>query len=418
VKKHRHILLSLALCLAAGSPALAAPTPTATPAGAVKATDAATPPPAPTTLVGPTAEIDTYRIASGKSAGYDTGDHVRIIRGGKIVAEGILMKVGPRSAEVTVVGRSSGAPRAGDIIEFVKRRDPPPKDVPVMSTWHGPSPLANNNANNNSGTFLPSDWKELGSVKGLIGDDWMTRNTRTCTVYVRKTDKPYVDEVVNGLDESYDVNRAYMGLEPPLPMTFIFCPLANPAHTQPRFAVRLAQRTRIAGIAMPDINTVCVNLGNWRAGSHYEPWEVAKTCRHEMNHLFAYTVKGADREGTWHFFFEALAHTIEDTARPASARLDLPLMKEYMAGYKDKDASWASLIQDRDNDELEQYRDYDRLLISIIFYLRDKYGSDAVAHIMQAARGHDIEDALTAVTGKGVKALEVEWKQYYGIKSS
>lgn len=200
-------------------------------------------------------------------------------------------------------------------------------------------------------------------------------------------------------------------------MRFYFFSLDEPAYVQPGFKARLAARTRAAGVAMSGTNQVVVNLGSRRAGVHYEPWKVAEICRHEMNHLFMYAVLGADREDNWHWFGEAMAHSIEDTVNTDSARLTLGSMRSYLQGYALADTSWRTLIGDRDNNDLEQYRDYRRLLVSIVFFLQEKCGDDVVARLMRAVeQGSDIEDAFVSVCGKGSRVLEKEWKTFYQMR--
>jgi hypothetical protein len=54
--------------------------------------------------------------------------------------------------------------------------------------------------------------------------------------------------------------------------------------------------------------------------------------------------------------------------------------------------------------------------MSTIYFLQDRYGQDVIRRIMLACgRGRDLEDAFQEVTGKSSKALEAEWKSYYGI---
>lgn len=385
----------------------------APPAGSAPVTPAAvTPAPqGPAPLSAPLPQLDTWRMPAGSAEGWTVGDHVRVTRAGKPVGEGVVLTAAPHACDV-VFTRMSQKPQRGDMVEFVRHRTALPKDPP-RSSVHMPGTSSVPAAGSGQS---PTDWKPLGKVEGLLGDDWMERNTRYAHVYARKGDITYLREVVEMLDASYEVNLQFMGVAPRVPMTFYFFPLENPAHTQPRFQQRLRNRTRIAGVALSGLDVVCMNLGNWRTSSHHEPWEVEKTCRHEMNHIFAFGVRGTDRMRSWEWLAEALAHTIEDTVNPVSSRLTPEIIKTYMQGYRSRDTSWSSLIGDRNDDELEQYREYSKLLMSVIYFLQEKYGRDVISRIMVASRGRDIEDAFVQVTGKGSRDLEAEWKACYGIR--
>jgi hypothetical protein len=371
---------------------------------------AAADPAAPASLASPLPAMDSWHMAAGTAEGWSAGDHVRVTRAGQAVADGVLLSVTPHGSDL-VLTRIAVHPRTGDQVAFTRHRTPLPKDPPAASV---PRPQS-------ISPQVPlrrgiTDWKRIGVIDGLIGDDWMERYTKYAHVYAREGDVKYLGEVVEMLDRSYEVNLDFMGISPRLPMTFYFFPLANPAHTQPKFASRLSGRTRFAGIALRGLDVVLMNLGNWRTSAHYEPWDLEETGRHEMNHLFAFMVEGEDRAHNWHWFAEALAHFIEDSAKPANARLSLAEIRTYMEGYHSKDASFQALIGDRDNDDLEQYRDYPKLLMSTIYFLQDRYGQDVIRRIMLACgRGRDLEDAFQEVTGKSSKALEAEWKSYYGI---
>lgn len=345
------------------------------------------------------------------------GDHVRVMRDGGAVADGVLVKVSDRGATI-VVTKQTRKPLAGDGVEFARRRSPLPKDPTPPAYGPRPSQPSASGGSFDGTAGTPTEWKSVGTVQGLLGNDWMEKRTRYAQVYARKGDLGYLGEVVDMLDASYEVNRDFMGVTPlTMPMKFYFFPLAEPAHVQPMFQTRLANRTRAAGVALSGLDVVVVNLGNWRSGAHHEPWEVEKICRHEMNHLFMFRVRGLDRAGTWHWFGEAMAHTIEDTVMPAASQLTLSALKTYMRGLSANEAGWRALIGDRDNDQLEQYRDYRQLLMSVVFYLRDKYGADAVRRLMvSAGQGRDIDDAFVEVTGKGVRDLEPDWRAYYGIR--
>lgn len=400
--------------------------------GAERRTDAWAAPPAPSASPSPSASpgpavsarltkalaaVDTWAMSAGGRGGWAVGDHVRIMRGGEAVAEGVLLKASDRDASL-VVTKQTRKPQVGDEVAFTRRRTPLPKE-PAPSP-HGPRPGP---ASTSSGSLdgmvgTPSAWKPVGAVQGLLGADWMEKRTRYTQVYARKGDLGYLGEVVDMLDASYEINQTFMGVTPlKVPVKIYFFSLAEPAHVQPLFTARLANRTRAAGVALGGTEIVVMNLGNWRTGEHSEPWDVEKVCRHEMNHLFMFRVRGADRVGTWHWFGEALAHTIEDTVLPPSVQITLASLKSYLSGLSAREAGWQAMINDRDNDQLEQYRDYTRLLVSVVFYLRDKYGADVVRRLMlSAGQGHDIEDAFIEVTGKGVRDLEADWRAYYGIR--
>lgn len=266
------------------------------------------------------------------------------------------------------------------------------------------------------GNDVPRGWTKVGKVDGLLGDDWYTKRTSNTLSYGRMKDLVYIDEVVSGLEQSYQVNRGFLGLTPPQSLEFYFCPMEEPAHMQPKFQARLRGASRFAGVALSGTNICLINLGNARFARPYAPWEISETARHEMNHLFAFQLKGRDRLNSWGWLYEALAETVENTVKPASTQLNASSMKSYMRGYKAVDASWANLVNERNADDQEQYRDYEKLLVSIVFYMQEKFGRDAVAKLMANCRGRDLEDALAATFGTGAKGLEEGWKQFYGIR--
>ena len=263
----------------------------------------------------------------------------------------------------------------------------------------------------------PQGWKEVGKVQGLTGEGWYYKKTRYCEAWAKYEDLTYIEQVVKGLDASYQANARYMGFSAPGPLQFYFCPMTEPAHTQPKFRSRLGYGfTRAAGVALGGTRMCVINLGSQRHGEPFAPWEVEATCRHEMNHLFAFSIKGSDRFNSWGWLYEALAERIENTVLPPGSSLDLPGMKTYMKGYSAQDASWSALVNERNRDDLEQYRDYEKLLASIIFFMEGKYGNNAVAKLMRSARGKDLEEGLESAFGKGSKELEKEWKAFYGIR--
>ncbi len=405
--------MSRAICLLLIATALlAAPAAAADPTPAPSGSPAPAPDPAPAAIARPSAQLDTYVISVGKDAGWDLGDRVRILRQGKPLGEAIVVTVTRSSASVLLSGSPTVRPQAGDTVQFVRRRKPIPKFAAPTAAAYRPSTTSSTGASG----FGPTDWKDVGKVEGLLGEDWMTRNTGTCRVWARKGDLSIVKSIVEGLDASYEVNAAFMGVQPRVPMDFYFFPMENPAHTQPKFAQQLTQRTRFAGIALSHINTALMNLGNARFSRLYEPWIVEETCRHEMNHLFAFSVRGSDRLNAWGWMKEALAEYIENTVKPASSRIDLPAMQSFMQGYRAADANFAALLAERDADDQEQYRDYEKLLASIVFFMREKYGSDCIARLMKASQGKDMGDALVEVCGKDAKGVEADWKAFYGVK--
>lgn len=265
----------------------------------------------------------------------------------------------------------------------------------------------------------PSGWTRVGKVEGLLGEDWSTRKSANTLSYCRAADIPYMDSVAAGLEKSFAANRDFMGYVPSqlLPLEFYFCPMDQPAFQQPKFARRLAGKTRFAGIALGGTNMCCCNMGDARLSRTYAPWEVDETCRHEMNHLFAFPRFDGDRGPNVHWWLEAMAHTVENTVKPRESQLTPTVMKEYMRGYKAVDANFQALIGDRDNDQLEQYRDYEKLLISVVFYLQEKFGRGAVAKIMaqQAVTGN-LEQSFVGALGLSSTQMEQGWRTFYGIR--
>ncbi len=361
-------------------------------------------------LVAPLHAFRTWRVGSGSAEGWALGDRVRVVRGTRTVALGVLIKLSPHAAQMVLTSAVVSV-RPGDRILFVRHRPhlvlaaPPVTPLPGQ----GGTVVADT-------THEPTDWRRVGAIPGLLGNDWMERYTTYTHDFARAGDVPYLRAVVDGLDESYQVNVAFMGVTPQrLPVTFYFFPMANPAHTQPRFAARLVNDTRFMGLAMPE-GIVLINLGNWRTSANYAPWDLEVVCRHELNHECRFSVHTPDRMGTWPWLDEALAHTIEDTARPAQSRLTMADIASFMRGYHFGDSSWQALIRDRNNDQLEQYRDYSKILVSVVFFLEARYGHDVVRHLVQTARTMDIEDAFIAVCGKGTRALLSDWKAFYHMK--
>ena len=259
----------------------------------------------------------------------------------------------------------------------------------------------------------PPGWTKLGAVDGLLGDDWYSKKTRTCLAYVTGPDLDYVVPIVDGLDQSYEVNARFMGFRAGGPLEFYFFPMTDPGHTHPKFASRLRGYTKFAGLALSGTTVCLVNLGSQKDARPYTPWEVESTARHEMNHLFAFQ---KIQQGGWSWFLEAIAENIEQTVLPASARMGVNEYKTYLNGYQSQDASWAALTAERNNDSVDSYRDFGKLLSSVISFLTAKYGDDAVAKILRAAPGNTVDQALKQALGKNAQELEKEWKQFYGIR--
>ena len=256
-------------------------------------------------------------------------------------------------------------------------------------------------------------WKKLGSVKGLLGDDWYSKTLRTAQVYATGEDLPYLVDVVKGLDASYEANARFMGFRARGKLKFYFFPMTKPAHRHPKWRSRIGGMSKFAGLAMSGTDTCLVNMGNQQQASPYAPVEIEATVRHEMNHLFAYQ---RIQRGEWSWFLEAIAENIEQTVLPKRAQMGAQDYRRYLKGYTSKDASWAALTAERNNNNVESYRDFGKILSSIVAFMTDKYGSQAVAKIMKVAPGRTPEQAIKKALGKSIPELEKEWKKYYGIR--
>lgn len=266
------------------------------------------------------------------------------------------------------------------------------------------------------GEKAPRGWEQKGKVEGLLGEDWWQKKTTHTVCYGRLGDLTYVDEVVEGLETSYSVNQGFLGMTPPnLPLEFYFCSMNEPANLQPKFIPWLRGMTRFAGVALGGTKMCCVNLGDARHSKPYAPWEMAETARHEMNHLFAFQLKGQDRNHSWGWLYEALAETVEDTVKPRGAQMTLAGMKTFMKGYRAVDANWGAMVKERNAQDQEQYRDYEKLLMSIIMFLQEKYGRNSIANLMRNCRSNDLEEAFSKTYGVGTKGLEDAWKAFYDI---
>ena len=262
-------------------------------------------------------------------------------------------------------------------------------------------------------TQVPRGWTKLGKVQGLLGDEWYSRKTKHCLVYATKIDLNYVSPVVDGLDESYSVNAEFMGFRARGPLEFYYFPQIDPAHTHPKFKRRVGNASKFAGLALSGTKTCLVNLGSQQQARPFRPWEVESTSRHEMNHLFAFQ---KIRQRGWSWFLEAIAENIEQTVLPRNARLDTAGYRKYLKGYKSEDASWAALTAERNNNNVNSYRQFGDILSSIISFLRTKYGKNAVAKVMRAAPGKTVDQALQAAFFKNSAQLEAEWKKFYEIR--
>jgi hypothetical protein len=258
----------------------------------------------------------------------------------------------------------------------------------------------------------PAGWTKLGKVEGLLGDDWYSKKTRTCIAYVSGVDLDYVLPIVDGLDASYDVNARFMGFSARGPLEFYFFPMTDPGHLHPKFSARLRGYTKFAGLALSGTKMCLVNLGSQKNARPYTPWEVEATARHEMNHLFAFQ---KIRQGGWSWFLEAIAENIEQTVLPASARMGVNDYKKYLKGFQ-SEQSWVQLVNERNNDNVDSYRDFGELLSSVVSFLTAKYGDDAVAKVLRAAPGKTVDQALQQAFNKNSQQLEKEWKQFYGIR--
>lgn len=260
---------------------------------------------------------------------------------------------------------------------------------------------------------VPKGWTKVGAVEGLLGDDWYTYKTRYTLSYAAGPDLQYVQPVVKGLDASYDVNATFMGFRASGPLEFYFFPMTEPAHTHPRWRSRLGNASKFAGLALSGTNVCLVNLGSQKNATPYTTWEVEATARHEMNHLFAFQ---RIHTGGWSWFLEAIAENIEQTVLPPQSQMGVDEYRAFLRGYSSRDASWAALTAERNNDDVDSYRQFGEILSSIVSFLREAYGQDSVAKILKAAPGKTPDEAMQAVLGKDTRTLEAEWKKFYGIR--
>lgn len=259
----------------------------------------------------------------------------------------------------------------------------------------------------------PKGWEKVGQIEGLKGNDWYTKKTRTCVAFVDGGDLDYIAPIVDTLDNSYEINARFVGFRAHGPLEFYFFPMHEPAHTQPLFAGRLRSHTKFAGLALGGTKTCLINLGSQQHARPYTPWEIEATACHEMNHLFAF--QRISSRG-WSWFLEAIAENIEQSVLPASSRMGVAEYRTYLNGYHSKDQSWAALTAERNDDSVDGYRDFGKLLSSVISFLTAKYGKDAVSKVLQAAPGRSVDEALKHVFNKDSVQLEKEWKAFYGIR--
>lgn len=282
---------------------------------------------------------------------------------------------------------------------------PRPRPSPSPKAEAGASPLPQS----------PTSWRPVGPQEGLLGDDWYQRDTRYCRAWARKGDLPYLEEVLASLDPAWEINSRFMGFQPKRVLEFYFFGLAEPGQRQPRFASVAQGHSRFAGLALGP--SLClVNLGNPRTSNHFEPWDVARVACHEMNHMFLSNLRIRDRAGDRSWLAEALAHTVEDRVLPPSAQADEASLKAALRGYRDVDEDWQTLVRERDDDTLENYRQYGLLLSSIIYFLQGRYGKDAVPRLMRATRPGTLDAAFEEAFGKDLRTLHQEWKDFYGIR--
>ncbi len=265
------------------------------------------------------------------------------------------------------------------------------------------------------GARKPAAWQTVGSIQGLDGQDWRVRDTQYCRVWARQGDLAYVEEFVGELDRAYALNARFMGVRAVVPINFYCFPLSSPAHLQPRFAGQVAGWTRFAGLAVGD-DLCLINLGDWRGSYHYEPWDVARTACHELNHMFFNSVDFSDPSGQRTWLAEALAAAVEDRLLPTGRQRTLESVRLALKGYHSADVDWRALVAERNNDELEQYRTYGTLLASIVYFFEARFGSDAVARLLQAARGASLDEAFVVAFGRDVPALHEEWRGFYRIR--
>lgn len=259
---------------------------------------------------------------------------------------------------------------------------------------------------------VPKGWTKLGAVEGLLSDDWYTKKTRTAVAWAREGDLAYLDPVVATLDTSYETNARFVGYRATGPLKFYFFSMAEPAHLQPKWSSRVGRMSKFAGLALSGTDTCLVNLGSQQHATPTPPWELEATACHEMNHLFAYQRVS---RGDWSWFLEAIAENIEQTVLPPQSQMGVNDYRAYLKGYQSKDASWASLTAERNNNDVDSYRDFGPLLSSVVSFLQTKYPG-AVAKILKVAPGKSVDEALVAALGKNAQQLEVEWKQFYGIR--
>ena len=259
----------------------------------------------------------------------------------------------------------------------------------------------------------PKGWVSVGKVEGLLGEDWYTKKTRTSMSWAREGDLVYLDPIVNTLDSSYETNARFMGYRATGPLNFYFFSMVEPAHLHPKFSPRVGRMSKFAGLALSGTDICLVNQGSQKDAAPFQPWEIEATACHEMNHLFAY--QKVTQNG-WSWFLEAIAENIEQSVLPKQSQMGVEDYRKYLKGYASKDASWAALTAERNNNDVDSYRDFGPLLSSVISFFQAKYGQDAIAKILRAAPGKTVDQALQAALGKNAVQLEVEWKQFYGIK--
>lgn len=328
-----------------------------------------------------------------------------------------LGQVEPARAALREASRLGGASEAG--AQARRTLDKLEKSVASRAASSAPrtasTPARTQAPAGSATTRTPTDWRSVGAVEGLLGEDWCVRDTKTCRAWARKGDLAYLEEVLGSLDSAYEINARFMGLRAPVPLEFYFFPLSGPAHEQPKFARFTRSNTRFAGLAIA-ADVSLMNLGNWRTSRHFDPWEVSRVACHEMNHMFLRASGVEDRTGDWAWFAEALAGAIEDRVLPASRQSTVETAKLALRGYESVDADWRAMVSERNDDSLEQYRTYGTLLESIVFFMEGRFGKDAIARVVGAARTVPLDQAFQETFGKDVAALHADWKAFYGIR--
>ncbi len=370
----------------------------------------AEPVPPAAVITAPGRQLDTYLMRAGRADGWRSGDRVTFRRATHALGQGIVLDCDDHQAHVVVMTNGVTL-RAGDGVSFVAHRDPLPATEHESVAIHVPLPQPALRPNPASG------WIRVGSIAGFEGDDWMTRTTRTCRVWAPESQLDYMNVIVDHLDDSYDINERFTGLSPHTPLDFYFFSLEQPFQLQPRFEGQLGSPVGNPGVTLPHMNVCLINVGDWASKRLFDREMLDEICRHEMNHLFCWGARGAnDRMDTWHWFVEAPAYTIQNTVRPLADQPTVDSLKNYFRTQPMSDINWSGLILTHDVTDARLVVRYQACLISICYYLQTRYGPGTMARILHAAASEDIEDAFQQVTGKGVAALEADWRTFYELR--